>query len=410
MVRIAMRSESLTRGADKTAGAMQSLTHALKRREALAIPLSIALVSRGVVFAAADLILRWALADRLGPARYTGAVRAWLQKDAVWYLAIAQRGYDYSPVAQSRANFFPLYPLLIHIFAPLVAIFPVSNPAALAGMAIAWLAFAGACVVLYQLALGRFGRRVAIGSVLLLALFPFSFYYGAVYTESIYLLLAAWAFLMAEREQWWLAGALAALASAARPPGLLIGACVALAYALDWLRTRHPLRPDILALALTPLGAAAYLLYCWARWGDPLAYIKTSHAGWHGGQLRLSGLRFIAHVLAHPIRWLTPPDLTSAVALLWIILALAFLVALPWVWRLLGPVYTFFALVSILAPILDFPTANSLGRYLSVVFPVFMAVAYLLRGHPRVVGWLAVVSGMLLIVFASCFIAGYGLS
>jgi hypothetical protein len=405
-----MRSESLMRGADKTTGAMQSLTHALKRREALAIPLSIALVSRGMVFVVADFILRWALADRLGPARYTGALRVWLQKDAVWYLAIAQRGYEYSPVAQSRANFFPLYPLLIHIFAPMFAIFPVSNPAALAGMAIAWLAFAGACVALYQLALGRFGRRVARCSVMLLALFPFSFYYGAVYTESIYLLLAAWAFVAIERRQWWLAGTLAGLASAARPPGLLIGACVALAYALDWLRMRHPLRPDFLALGLTPLGTAAYMLYCWARWGDPLAYIKTSRAGWHGGQMQLGGLRFIAHVLAHPIRWLTPPDLTSAITLLWIILALVFLAALPWVWRVFGPVYTFFALVSILVPILDFPTTNSLGRYLSVVFPVFMVVAYLLRGHPRVAGWLAVVSGMLLIVFASCFIAGYGLS
>jgi hypothetical protein len=145
-----------------------------------------------------------------------------------------------------------------------------------------------------------------------------------------------------------------------------------------------------------------------------LAYIKTSRAGWHGGQMQFGGLRFIAHVLAHvlahPIRWLTPPDLTSAVTLLWIIPALAFLVALPWVWRLLGPVYTFVARVSILAPMLDFPTVNSLGRYLSVVFPVFMAVAYLLRGHLHVAGWLAIVSGMLLIVFASCFIAGYGLS
>ncbi len=405
-----MLSKSLTRGADTSAGAIQSLTQVFRWRQALVIPLGVALASRGMVFVVADLILRWALADRLGPARYTGALRVWLQKDAVWYLAIAQRGYDYSPVAQSRANFFPLYPLLIHLVAPLVAIFPVANPAALAGMAIAWLAFAGACVALYQLALGRFGRRVAIGSVTLLALFPFSFYYGAVYTESIYLLLAAWAFVALERERWWLAGALAGLASAARPPGLLIGACVALAYALAWLRTRHPLRPDILALALTPLGTMAYMLYCWARWGDPLAYINTSRAGWHGGQMRLGGLRFIAHILAHPIRWLTPPDLTSAVTLLWIILALAFLVALPWVWRALGPVYTFFALASILAPVLDFPTANSLGRYLSVVFPVFMVVAYLLRGHPRVAGWLAVVSGMLLLFFASCFVAGYGLS
>ena len=103
-----MLADSLTRGADKSTGAIRSLTRALRRRQALVIPLGIALASRGMVFVAANLILRWALADRLGPARYTGALRVWLQKDATWYLAIAQRGYNYSPVAQSRANFFPL--------------------------------------------------------------------------------------------------------------------------------------------------------------------------------------------------------------------------------------------------------------------------------------------------------------
>jgi hypothetical protein len=265
-------------------------------------------------------------------------------------------------------------------------------------------------VGLYRLTLGHFGRTVAIGTVVLLAVFPFSLYFGAAYTESIYFVMVVWAFVAIEREQWWIAGALAGIACASRPPGLLIGACVALAYALDWLRTRHPLRLDILALALTPLGTLAYMLYCWVRWGDPLAYVKASEAGWNGGHLQLNGLRFIAHVLRHPLAWIGTRDSNHLLDMFAILLMLGFLALTPLVLRLLGPTYAFFAVASILAPILDFSNVNSLGRYLSVVFPVFMVIAYLLRGRPRLLGGLSAVSAILLILFATYFVAGYGLS
>jgi hypothetical protein len=93
-----------------------------------------------------------------------------------------------------------------------------------------------------------------------------------------------------------------------------------------------------------------------------------------------------------------------------ILLMLCFLALTLLVWRRLGPIYTLFALGSILAPVLDFPNVNSLGRYLSVVFPVFMVVAYLLRDRPRAVIWLSTIGGIALVLFATYFIAGYGLS
>ncbi|HEY7850976.1 MAG TPA: mannosyltransferase family protein, partial [Ktedonobacterales bacterium] len=331
----------------------RALALSLMRREALLIPLGVALVSRAIVLVAADLLMRFATFHRHHALPFTGPIAVWQRKDALWYLAIAQSGYNYSPPAQLRANFFPLYPLLIHIFAPVFAIIPVGDPYALAGMAISWITFALACVGLYRLTLGHFGRTVAIGTVVLLAVFPFSLYFGAAYTESIYFVMVVWAFVAIEREQWWIAGALAGIACASRPPGLLIGACVALAYALDWLRTRHPLRLDILALALTPLGTLAYMFYCWVRWGDPLAYVKASEAGWNGGHLQLNGLRFIAHVLRHPLAWIGTRDSNHLLDMFAILLMLGFLALTPLVLRLLGPTYAFFAVASILAPILD---------------------------------------------------------
>ena len=387
------------------------ITRQIIQHRALVIPVAIALLSRAIVLVAADLVMRFVLVNRHSfVEQYTGPISIWQRKDAIWYVAIAQSGYNYSPVAASRANFFPLFPLLVHIVEPVFAIFPLSDPYVEAGMLVTWVAFALACVGLYRLAADRFGERVAVMSVLLLALFPFSLYFGAVYTESIYLVLAVWAFIGIERRNWWMAGALAGLAGASRPPGLLVGACVGLAYLIDWYRMRRPLRFDILALALAPAGTAAYMLYCWVRWGDPLAYVKTSRAGWGGGHLQLGAVRSAANVLRHPFGILAGAARQTQVDVVAILLVLCFLALSVLVLRLLGPAYAFFTVASILAPVLDMPNVNGFGRYLSVIFPVFMVVAYLLRGHPWVAACLSVVSGVLLVIFAAWFIGGYGLS
>jgi Gpi18-like mannosyltransferase len=48
----------------------------------------------------------------------------------------------------------------------------------------------------------RFDQQVALRTIVLLASFPFSFYYGAAYAESIYLLAIVVAFYGIERQAW----------------------------------------------------------------------------------------------------------------------------------------------------------------------------------------------------------------
>lgn len=390
---------------------LQSVTRTARRRRDLLIPLGVALGVRALVMAVATALLR------LRHHHESWAV-AWDRKDAFWYLLIAQSGYTYSPVAASRANFFPLYPALIALGAPVARALGLAYPYTMAGLFISWTTFAVACVLLYRLALVWFDRRAALGAVTLLAVFPFSFYYGAAYTEAIYLMLVAIAFLGVERRNWWLAAGAAGIASAVRPPGLILGACVGLAYALVWLRERRWLRWDMLSLALIPTGAAAYSLYCWVTFGDPLAYVKTSKAGWHSG-IQFTGLTLawrqfsdpaILSIVRHPRAWLTPGYTTITSHTVFVTLALVFLAAVPFVWRKLGPPYAAFLALSVLAPLLDFPTLNSVGRYLSVLFPAFFLLAYLLRRQPLILYGLALLCLIALIGYATLFIGGFGLS
>src|SRR3954470_15721698 len=137
--------------------------------------------------------------------------------DSVWYLTIADSGYGDST---ARAAFFPLYPLLIRAVG---TVFGGSHAALLiAAFLVSLAAFVAALVLLYRLTELELGRRLARPTLLLLAVFPAAVYFGAPYSESLFLLLAVGAFYSARTDRWAWAGACAGLASATRSAGLLL--------------------------------------------------------------------------------------------------------------------------------------------------------------------------------------------
>lgn len=343
----------------------------------------------------------------LSPAIYAGWLGSWDRYDSVWYISIASQGYGYTGAGASNVNFFPLFPTAIWLVEHVTRYLSPNHSYLLAGMAVSWLAFAGACVVLYRLALERFGAEVARGAVLLLATFPFGYFFGAAYSESLYLFFVVLAFYGIERRYWLLACIAAMFCGAVRPPGLVVGACVALAYALDWLRTRHGWRWDVLWIALTPLGTGAYLFYCWLRFGNALAYVTASADGWQAGHVQPTMLYQIAHLLRHPHLWVHGTDFNTTLWGLYAVLVLLFVLALVPIGRILGLPYALYTFASIAAPIATFPMMTSLGRYLSVAFPVFLVTAYLLRRAPGLRDGLALGGAAALGVFTVMFTLSY---
>jgi hypothetical protein len=108
-------------------------------------------------------------------------------------------------------------------------------------------------------------------------------FFSAVYTESLFLALEVGALLAARQRRWAWAGLLAALGSATRNSGFIVLLPLVLLYLYGprddesevrphsgWW-PRWPLRPDVLWLALAPAGAAAYLAYCGVHYHDAFA-------------------------------------------------------------------------------------------------------------------------------------------
>jgi hypothetical protein len=365
------------------------------------IPLILALGVRVALFAVASVAARFFV-----PNGFAGNLNIWNRWDALWYISIATDGYTYAPHAQTSVVFYPVLPLLLLVLHLPFSFLPF-NSYLVAGMLIAWVSFLAACCVLYRITLDRFGQTTAYGAVLLLATFPFSLFYGAAYTESLFLLLALLAFYGIERQQWGLAAGMAFVAGATRPTGVFIIVCVIAAYALDWYQTNHPLRRDVLWLALAPLGILAYLVYNYFQWGDFLAPMKVSDAAWRRGGLRWEGVSQGLYLLTHPDAWLNGTDYKSLLFGLYSVLALLFLISLPFIWRKLGPIYTLYAALAILVPIVTDDVMVSVGRYLSVVFPTFIVLAHALRERPAPRDALAVGGAVFLSLFTIMFVLNF---
>jgi Gpi18-like mannosyltransferase len=267
----------------RVAPMLAAMTAWLGRNRWMATPIAIALGVRLSLYVLVDITARL-----INGPQFAGHMGTWDRYDASAYVYVAEHGYTITPrFGIALANFFPLYPLEIWLLQHVTILFEHQYSYLLAGMISSVAAFVAACVVLYRLALDRFGAATAYGVVLLLATFPFSFYYGAAYTEAPYLLWVLLAFLGIEQRRWWLAALGALLAGATRPPGLIVACCVMLAFALDWLQTRGRLRRDALWLALAPAGTLGYIAFCAVYYGDPLEYLKASGPGhWNGGHLQ----------------------------------------------------------------------------------------------------------------------------
>jgi hypothetical protein len=313
--------------------------------------------------------------------------------DSVWYLAIAGSGYGDG----AREAFFPLYPVV----ARLVGL-PFGS--ALAGGVLASTALLGvALVLLHRLVALDHSREVARNAVLVTALVPMSFFFSAVYSESLFLALSVGAVYCARRERWALAGALGGLGAMTRSAGVVLLVPLLILYLWDTGSVRRwpgprTLRPDVLWLALVPAGLAVYCAYLGLAGYDALAPFHAQEvwfrsfagpfagawdgvvAAWQGARQLLSGSRepvFFAPAGGDPF----VVARHNIELLAWLALTVAATIGAL---RRLPVAYSAY-LVAALALPLSYPVGPqplmSLPRFVSVLFPLAIWLAVWMTGR-----------------------------
>jgi hypothetical protein len=360
-------------------------------------PFWVVIAMRAGCWSAVLVALLWAPIRSVFPehnaygARTDFVFGAFDQWDANWFLRIAQHGYD----TKQSASFFPLYPMLTR------AVGFVLRSDLVAGVAISLVAAGFAGVAVLRIARRFAGERVAQDSVLLLALYPISFVFTAVYSDGLFLALAAWAFVFALEGRATVAALLGALAVLTRPTGLaLLPALVWLLWPQGWsARSLVRLSP----LLLLPAALGGYCVYLNSHFGDAFAFVHSEGSFWlrHvpttgplGGAWAAvkSGEQGVAQLVLHlpagsgaPSGFGKPEQFA-----IWNVVQLALLVAacvLTWLcWKKVSRAAALYSATTIVlflsAPAAVVPLVSE-ARFLLADFPLFITLAVLCAERPR---------------------------
>lgn len=207
--------------------------------------------------------------------------------DGVHYLIIAERGYQ-----TYQEAFFPLYPIVIKFLTPAaehgsVAAFLIS------GLAASQLLFLGGVILFYTYSRSVWkNRNTALWSCIFLLSFPTAFYFGAVYSESLFLVCAIGYIYAVHKQKYWIASLLGYAAAMTRLIGVFLllytVSVLIIPYLQNYMPTRRAERkiifnlhkfPSIAAALASPLlGLASYMLYLFYRTGDALYFFSAQPA------------------------------------------------------------------------------------------------------------------------------------
>lgn len=316
---------------------------------------------------------------------------SWANFDGEHYLSIAIFGYKYLEQA-----FFPVYPILMSFFSDSLV------NLTLVGLIVSNVSFVLSLIFLWELIRIDFSKRIAYLTVILLLIFPTSFYFGAVYNESLFLLLTVLSFYSARKGKWFMAGTFGLVASATRVFGILLLPALLIE---AWQQKAISRAYWVL---LIPLGLGAYMWYLQATVGDPIAFYNFQTLV---GEQHQKGIVALPQVYFRYFKMLATTSIQNPI---FQTLVLEFFVGLVF---FLLPVYGYFkkirlsylvyAMLGFLAPSIQ-GSFSSAPRYVLILFPSFLAAALWFTNLPKLFRMIFLVLSLLVLaVETSLFLRGY---
>lgn len=325
---------------------------------------------------------------------------SWANFDGEHYLSISIFGYKGLEQA-----FFPVFPMLISFFAKPFSEGLLSSliNSTIVGLIISNSAFLIALLFLYDLLKIDFSKKIAFLVISFIVFFPTSFYFGALYNESLFLLLTVLSFYNARKKRWFLASIFGMVASATRIFGILL---------LPALLIEAYLQKEKISksfwLILIPLGLGAYMMYQYLTIGDPLAFYHIQPLV---GEQRQSNLVVLPQVYFRYIKMIFTVDLNSpiyqTVLLEFIVGIVFFILPVYGYFKKIRLSYLFYGFVGFLTTTVQ-GSFSSVPRYVIVFFPSFIALTLLLNNLPRFLRVLIFLGSILLLIIeTTLFLRGY---
>ncbi len=320
--------------------------------------------------------------------------------DGEHYIAIAIFGYK-----RLEQAFFPVYPLLIRFLSFPFYTSPYTSlvSSISVGAIISNLSFLLSLILLYKLIKLDYPLKIAWSTLVLICLFPTSYFFTGVYTESLFLLLVVGSFLAARKNIWWLAGILGGIASATRVFGIFLLPVLIIEW---WFSKKSKI--DLLWLFFIPFGLLAYMVYQSNLFGDYLAFYHLQVAV---GEQRQLGIILLPQVFWRYLKILTTVDYRTEIyqtVVLELLNCLLFLGLILYGYlKKMRLSYLVFCLIGLLLSPLQ-GSLSSVPRYVIILFPGFISLSLFLENRPRWVKWtVTLLFSLGLIVETTLFVRGY---
>ena len=309
--------------------------------------------------------------------------------DGVHYITIANSGY----MAQFTQVFFPLYPLIIRFVKTVL----FDNYALISGLLVSNVSFLISLFIFARLLEIDYKKDQILWIIVILLTFPSSFFFGGLYSESLFFLFIISSFYFARKKHWLYSGLFGALSSAARLAGIFLLPSLL----WEWYQqtktktlkvktpakntksyhyftkifnfTYHLLHSPI--LYIVPLGFIIYMIYLQINYHDYLYF-------WHaqpvfGASRSGTNIILLPQVIWRYIKIFTsvPPTVDSFfIPFLEFFATITALIILFYSFRLsIRRSYIIFAIFSVLVPTLT-GTFSSMPRYILVAFPIYIVL------------------------------------
>lgn len=206
----------------------------------------------------------------------------WNVWDVPHYISIAESGYQTIGDALNFLAFLPALPLLIFLFK---LIFQINY--LISGFIVSFTITILLAIMIYKLILLDYPKKTALLAVLMLFIFPTSFFLHIPYSEPLLVLLAVAAFYFVRRKYYWVSFLCIGLATATKLIGLALIPAIFLEilfFDRDNFKNKKILNKLsflFFGLILSLSGFIAYLLINYFIWGDFLYFSFIQKQNWH---------------------------------------------------------------------------------------------------------------------------------
>lgn len=324
----------------------------------------------------------------------------WANFDGVHYLSIADHGYF-----QYEQAFFPAFPLLIRFFSEVFL-----HNYLLTALIIVYVSLFIWIFLLYKFVSLSFNENTTRWTILFYLFFPTAFFFGAIYTESLFLCLVLGCLLAIKKHKWFLGSILAGLAGGTKLIGVFLLIPLIYEYIRYYGKDVFSIKFFLKGLLISLVGVSgllAYMGYLWRFYQDPLFFIHAQPA--FGANRTGGSIILLPQVIYRYVKiFLTVPftNYDFWISILEMISLLLFLVILYLCYRKkkVQLSYLLFAAASIIGPTLT-GTLSSLPRYVLVSFPVFIYFGSLKNDLLKYT--LFGIFSILLFILTAYFLQGY---